>query len=420
MPYFPIKVLYIDGDGPLGGASRSLFEAIRGLPEGSVDPYFVVSRGTASVFYQQVAKDIITTRGMSKFDNTRYGYYRSLRWVILLREFFHFPFMIWALFAARLRWKRFDIIHVNEFVYIIPGLIAKKLFGAQLVVHVRALARYRDNSSRTRWMGKIFSRAVDAVIAIDGNVRATLPHELTVDIINNSFTPKLESQPESEFVDKIASIRKDSLKVGFVGNIHRSKGIFEIFEAAKIVRRSGRIVDFLIVGGVTIEDRGLRAWVLSKLGFAQNAQADLAKSVEEAGLGDCFHLLGPTLEIKYLYDRIDVLLFPSHFDAPGRPVFEAGFSAVPSIVAVANPTPDTFIHGETGLAIHARCPDELAEAILYFAESPEEVRRMGENARQLAMSNFDPQKNSKKLLDLYTRVLRCSKREATDNSSMPR
>lgn len=415
----PIKVLYIDGDGPFGGASRSLFESVRGFHYGAVEPHFIVSRGTASEIYGQVAREMIKTNGMSKFDNTRYGYYRGLRWLILMRECYHFPFMIWALLSARLRWKRVDIIHVNEFVYIIPALVAKMLFRAPLVVHVRALTRYPDRSARTRWMIKIFSRAVDALVAIDGTVRATLPNELNVDVIHNSFTYEFECLPKKEFVDAISLIRKDSLKVGFVGNIHRSKGIFEIFEAAKIVKNSGQAVDFLIVGGVTMEDRGLKAWALSKLGFAQNAQADLVKSVEGARLDDCFHLLGPTRQIKYFYDRIDVLLFPSHFDAPGRPVFEAGWSSVPSIVAVDNPTPDTFIHGETGLAIHAGCPDELAEAILYFAKNPEEVRRMGENARQLAMSNFHPQKNSKKLLDLYTRVLRCSKREPTDSSSMP-
>ena len=45
-----IRVLYIDGDGPFGGASRSLFEAVRALPDGTVAPYFVASRGTALDF----------------------------------------------------------------------------------------------------------------------------------------------------------------------------------------------------------------------------------------------------------------------------------------------------------------------------------------------------------------------------------
>src|SRR5687767_10881576 len=67
-----MKVLYVDGDGPFGGASRSLFEVVRAFPKGSVDPHFVAARGTALSVYRQVAKDVVVTRGLTRFDNTRY------------------------------------------------------------------------------------------------------------------------------------------------------------------------------------------------------------------------------------------------------------------------------------------------------------------------------------------------------------
>ena len=401
----PINVLYIDGDGPLGGASRSLFEAVRSLPKESVIPYFLASRGTALEFYRQVAQDMVVAQGMPKFDHTRYGYYRGVRWLILLRELYYFPFMLAAVFKARRRWKKIDIVHLNEFVYIIPALVAKWLFKARLVVHVRALARGSDGSLRTRVMNRIFARQVDAVIAIDGNVRATLSSDLPVNVINNSFTPNFSNSPEDFIVEKIQSLDPESLKVGFVGNLHRSKGVFEILNAAEIVKDAGRKVDFIMVGGVTVENKGLKAWFLSKAGFAQNVREDLLALVDRKKLRNLFYFLGPTLSIKYVYDHLDVLLFPSHFDAPGRPVFEAGFSGVPSIVAANNPTPDTFVHRETGLAISANNPSELAEAIVYFADNPGERRRMGENARRLAMENFDPKINSKKLHDVYVHVL---------------
>lgn len=59
-----MKVLYIDCDGPLGGASRSLFEVVRQLSKGAVDPYFVAVEGTALEFYRQIAKDSVTTPGL--------------------------------------------------------------------------------------------------------------------------------------------------------------------------------------------------------------------------------------------------------------------------------------------------------------------------------------------------------------------
>jgi len=405
-----IKVLYIDGDGPFGGASRSLFEAVRALPIGSVTPHFAAVHGSALDVYKQVAIDSIATRGMTKFDNTRYSHYRGIRWLVLLREMFHFPFTVAILVKARRRWPDIELIHVNEAVYIFPALIAKYLFKVPLVVHVRSLNQMDQRSLRTRWLTSTLGRRADAIVAINANTRATLSPELPVDVIQNSFTAKLAPRPDPHIVAKLDLLRPSSLKVGFVGNLHHSKGLFDMLEAAKLIREAGRDVEFLIVGGVTIEDKGLKAWALVRTGLAQNVQAELAAQIEREGLADCFHLLGATLDIKCVYDRIDVLLFPSHYDAPGRPVFEAAFSAVPSIVSVTKPFADTLVDGQTGIAIPARDPAALACAILHFADHPEEVKRMGANARKLANDNFYPPTNARKLLEVYERTLRAAGR----------
>lgn len=401
-----MKVLYIDGDGPFGGASRSLFEAVRALPEGAVEPYFVAARGTALDFYKRVAKDVVTTRGMTKFDNTRYSHYRGVRWLVLLRELFHFPYTIAAILKAKQRWKHVDVIHVNEAVYIIPALIAKWMFRAPLVVHVRSLARVHERSLRCRWLNARLARDADAVVAINENTRATLPAVMPVDVIQNSFTAKNAAHADPALIQKLDALRPTSLKVGFVGNLHYSKGLFEMLEAAKILRAAGRDVEFVLVGGVTISDKGLKAWALAKAGLAQNVDAELHARIQEANLSDSFHLFGPTLDIKRVYDRIDVLCFPSHYDAPGRPVFEAAFSSVPCIVSVDKPCADTLIEGETGLAIPARDPQRLAQAILHFVDNPGEIKRMGANALRLAESNFDPATNARKLFGVYSRVAR--------------
>ncbi len=254
-----MKVLYVDSDGPLGGASRSLFEAVRPLSAGMIDPYFVAVEGTALEFYRQIARDNVTTRGMTKFDNTRYSHYKGIRWLVVLREIFYFPFTVAVLLRARRRWNQIDVIHINEFLGIIPGMIAQRLFRAPLVVHVRSLAWQDEHSLRCRWLKKRLRANASAVVAIDQNVRATLPADIDVDVIQNSFTPKVLSSPDSAMLSRLDGLRPGSLKVGFVGNLHRSKGIFDLLEAAKLVKAAGREVEFLIVGGTTVSDKGLKA-----------------------------------------------------------------------------------------------------------------------------------------------------------------
>lgn len=406
-----IRVLYLDAVGPFGGASRSLFEAVRMLPEGSVQRYFVVQRGTALDFYGQVADGVIATRGLTRIDNSRYSHYHGIRWLILMREAFYLPFTVVALLRARRLWGHVDVVHQNEVMEILPGLIAKRLFAAPLVVHVRSLQRIDDGSRRTRWINGILRREAAAVIAINENTRATLPADLDVEIIQNSFTPERSTHPDPRLVESLSRLRPASLKVGFVGNLHHSKGLFDLLDAARIVRDAGRDVEFVIVGGTTIADRGLKAWALARAGLAQNVQAQLVERVAAEGLRDSFHLVGHTNDIQRVYDVLDVIAFPSHYDAPGRPVFEAAFSGVPSIVSVDRPRADTLVHGSTGLAIPARDPQKLAEAIMHFADDRGEVVRMGARARELAEANFVPAKNARRLLSVYERVARRTARE---------
>ena len=66
-----IKVLYIDGVGPFGGASRSLFEAISAIPREEVEPYFLMHDGTARNFYERRAAANETVRGLPRFDHYR-------------------------------------------------------------------------------------------------------------------------------------------------------------------------------------------------------------------------------------------------------------------------------------------------------------------------------------------------------------
>lgn len=401
-----MNVMYIDGVGPFGGASRSLYEAVAVLSRDGVNPHFVAARGTALDVYAKVAVGVVDTRGLTRFDNTEYGHYRGVRWLVLLREIFHVPFTFVALAKAARRWRgKIDLIHVNEVTEIIPGLIAKWLFKVPLVVHVRSPQR-KIQSWRTQTIDRLLARFADAVIAINETTRATLPAQLPVDVIQNSFTAKRGQNPDPVILAKLDALRPDSLKVGFVGNLHISKGILDLVDAARLLRDVGANVEFVIVGGHTRVGGGIKGWLLRLTGLAQDVHGDLLERIASHGLESTFLLLGPTHDIQCVYERLDVITFPSHFDAPGRPVFEAAFSGVPCIACVSDPKPDTLMHGETGLAIPARDAAALAQAIRHFEGDRNEVARMGAQARQLAVENFEPEANARRLKQVYARVLK--------------
>lgn len=399
----PLRVLYLHFTGPFGGASRSLFEAVRSFPPSAVQPAFVTQRGSAREFFSMLG-EVIETTGMTQFDNTRYSYYRGLRWLVALREVAFLPSTLLALWRAKRRWKEVDIIHVNEFSGVIALRMARRWFDVPAVVHVRSVLRTEPRSWRTRWLNHMFRYHVQGIVAIDENVRASLPADLRVEVIHNGFSPKLTFSADKLFECKLARLRPESFKVGFVGNLLVVKGIYELIEAARLTKERGLDVEFVIVGDDARSSRGPKALLLKALRLQQNVRAEIEVSLDRHGLRDRVHLVGFTRDIATVYRHMQVLAFPSHYDAPGRPIFEAAFFGVPSIVAVREPKPDTLIDGETGIAIAPRSALELAAAIERMAADREATARMGEAARRMAERNFNAQNNAQQLLHLYNRV----------------
>lgn len=400
-----MKVLYIGSVGPFGGASRSLYEVLAAMPPGLLDAYFVMPEGSALTFYRRVATDMLPVFGVSRFDHTRASHYRGRRWLVLLREAARALPMLVGFLRARWRWGCFDIVHVNEFTELFPGVIAKHIFGARLVVHVRALVHDDRRLLRTRWIERTLAGSADAVIAIDENVRATLPADLPVTVIHNSFAAEPHEEADARYLAQFALLRPTSLKVGFVGNLLYSKGIIELIRAADLVRRAGADVQLVIVGGAHAAQGGLTEILTRRAGLAYNAEDEVRALIAELELEDNVLLFGPTADIQRVYRQIDVLAFPSHLDAPGRPVFEAAFSGVPSIVAVRDPRPDTLVPDVTGIAIAEPAPEAIAKAIVRFANDRGLVAKMGSAAQRLAERNYVPEANAAKLLALYRRLL---------------
>jgi len=144
---------------------------------------------------------------------------------------------------------------------------------------------------------------------------------------------------------------------------------------------------------------------LHALGLNQNIKAQVQAKIADHGLENDFHMLGFMSDIAQAYRHLDVLCFPSHFNAPGRPVFEAAFSAVPSIVAVTNPTDDTIIDAVTGLVIPPHAPERLAEAIFACAADREKTKAMGQEAKVLAERNFSVDRNAAELFGVFQRCV---------------
>ena len=361
-------------------------------------------RGQAATLFAREGYAVTTIRGMTQFDCTRYGHYRGLRWLIALRELFYLPPTLLAVWQARRAADSIDLIHANEITAIVAAVFAKLLLKKPLVVHVRSVQQTEGIPLRRRLLAGLLKKHADAVIAIDATVQESLPREVESTVIHNGFAPRFDEPPPPAVVALRRRYHAGSLRVGMIGSLLALKGVYDFLEAARISVRDGINADFVIVGSNLRPLSGARAAVLGWLGFARDVERDLQRFVARHGLDDRVHLLGFTQEISSVYRSLDLLCFPSHLDAVGRPVLEAAWFGVPSLAAVERPLPDTFVDGETGLSIPARDPQAIADAVTRLCVDRDRLKRMGEAARRLAEQNFDNAKNAKFVLEIYRRL----------------
>jgi glycosyltransferase involved in cell wall biosynthesis len=392
-----LRVLYLHPAGAFGGASKSLIELFGQLRGAGVDGTVLTPAGSAAREFAAAGMSVRVVRGLSQFDNTCYGHYRRLRWLIMLRELFFLPFSLLAVW--RLRYERFDLLHVNEITLLPLGIVAKCLLRLPMVVHVRSLQRAPGTGWRTRLVNCWLRKHADVVVAIDHTVANTLENNLPLTVIHNGLRVNALSGQH-------LSCRNpgDPVRIGFLGVLIALKGIFELVEAMRILKERGVQVECVVAGENARELSGIRAWALRTLGFARNVRAELEALIDEYGLQQRVQLLGFVGDVHALYPRLDILCFPSHLNAAGRPVFEAAFYGVPSVVAVADPLPDAVLHEVTGLAIPRPEPGLIAEALQRLAEDEAYRLKLGSHARDWAVENFSIESSASAMLQVYKRL----------------
>ncbi len=397
-------MLYLHPFGAYGGATKSLAEMVAALPASSIRGVALAPPGVAARSLAAAGLEVLPVRGIAQWDDTRFGHYRGLRWLILLRELAYWPGTLLALGRAATHGP-FDLIHCNEITAVLAGVLAKKRLGAPLLVHVRSLQRGSGGGRISAGLMRLLRRHADVVVAIDEAVRRTLPADLPVRIVYNGMAVP-DDLPARQDAD-------GPFRVAIVGVLHRAKGVYEFVAAAKLLRDRGVDVRLMIVGENVRPVTGLRGWLLRRLDFARDVRGELEAYVAAHGLHGHVEFTGFVADIRSVYGRIDAVCFPSHLDAPGRPVFEAALFGLPTVVAMRDPTADVVVHGSTGLCIDVPTPQAIADAIAALAADRSGCRRMGQEARRAALQRFESRISAARMFELYRQVGRRSPANST-------
>lgn len=180
-----------------------------------------------------------------------------------------------------------------------------------------------------------------------------------------------------------------------VARLAPGKGIDVIIKAVSMLNAT-RDVELVVVGGGSAEMVG---------------QLELCAA--QLGLRDRVHLVGvqtPEEVVDHLASA-DLFILASRTDpqgsqeAQGVVLQEAQASGLPVIASDIGGIAEGVLDGESAVLVPPDSPEELAHAIEYLLERPEQWRQMGRAGRAFVEQHYSHQKNTDQILEVYRRVV---------------
>jgi len=250
--------------------------------------------------------------------------------------------------------------------------IVTRLLGRRVVnqIHGGAMPQdfFRGNVFLT-WLLRRFLVSSDAVTVLSSAELAAyraFDSRIKVHLVPNAIDP-------AGLADQRRSFNTDRpLKLVYVGRLVRTKGLFEIIEAMKELKRAGREFNLSIAGGGPV-------------------QSEVMAALERANLKDCVRFLGVVLAVEKcrLWLDSDLFVFPT-FHPEGLPysLLESMAAGCVPITTPVAAIPDVMRNGEHGLFVPAKNAGALANAVAALDNDRERLIRMAEAARRRVLERY--------------------------------
>lgn len=170
------------------------------------------------------------------------------------------------------------------------------------------------------------------------------------------------------------------LRLLFVGRLEHDKGVHTAVQAAAVLIKRFRFLDFTL----TIVGSGDPHYTrfLHRLAAENHLERHVV-----------FHGSAPKEQMPAVYRGADVFLFTSIWQEPfGRVLVEAMAAGLVVIGTATGGSAEILVDGKTGLTYPPDDAEALAERIFYLASHPERYAELQNEGRRFALENFSTER----------------------------
>jgi glycosyltransferase involved in cell wall biosynthesis len=307
-----------------------------------------------------------------------------------------------ARFFAREFWclltNRFALccvpVSVNRNAFLKDALLLglARAFGVPTVVyaHGNNLPDFYEHSAPwvRRVIERTFRRAAGAIV-LGERLRFNFERWVSPERI---FVAPIGVEPAEKI--PCAERRGDLVRVLYLGNLVREKGVFVLLEAAQRIAAQRKDVQFALAGD----------WWHSR--DTEEAERFLATH----GLKDRVEFVGPVKgETKWRQlAEADILAFPTFFyyETMGLVLLEAMQAGLPVVTTRRASIPEIVADGVNGLLVEEQNADDLAVKILRLVDDPALRARMGEANRKRFADFYTHEHYGRRMIDVFESICR--------------
>ncbi|HUQ65007.1 MAG TPA: glycosyltransferase family 4 protein [Flavitalea sp.] len=190
--------------------------------------------------------------------------------------------------------------------------------------------------------------------------------------------------------DEYVHAHHDMIKILFLSNLSRKKGIPELINALHLLDEKGYILHTNIVGN---------EWDLSF--------EEVEKLIASAGLAGKVTIEGPKFgEEKFNFIALtDIFVFPTYFELFPGVILEAMQFGKAIVSTFEGSIPEIIDNGVNGVLVQQQNPVHLADAIASFIDHPEKRRRMADLAKEKFFNQYTLEIFERNMHQVFEKVL---------------
>lgn len=308
-----------------------------------------------------------------------------------------YPVYTWLIFRLVKKYE-FDTIYIHNGGYPGADLARAAILGAKWAEINNIFHIIHSLASGVRKGQWIFEFLIDRIVdkyakvicvskqsafSVEKNRAIRQPIEV---VYNGVLRPKTEKEIDEKIKKEIEVLAEGKIVIGMVGRLDPGKGHEDLIDAINCLRKNEKIPPFIcLIFGKGSEER-------SKY---------LQKIVTEKKMEREIVFCGFRSNIVDYYKHFNMLVFPSlGYESFPMTILEAMSFALPVVATDVGGTAEMIDNESTGLILPPCNPKLLADAMQRLLQNQDERERMGNNAYQKWVKEF----NAKKMSERYRQL----------------